>query len=296
MKDLLLGAIEKYRESMAASDRERDKGLTIAKGVQVQRDIPYGEHGRDNLLDMNRPREASGALPVIISVHGGGYFYGDKELYSFYCADLASRGFAVINFNYRLSPDAKFPSQLEDVNAAVRFVCDNAAEHRLDLNSVFITGDSAGAQLASQYCAMLTDESFAALYGFKLPDVKIRAAAFNCGLYDMFGPLCKTEWLMCFNYARARFLLRSKKLDVMKHINADFPPSFIASSYGDFLLPYAAPMHDALLSRGAESELHIYGERGSTDTGHVFMVNMRDEQGRLCRDEECAFFRAHTER
>ena len=51
---------------------------------------------------------------MIVNIHGGGYFYGDKELYRFYCMHLAEYGFAVINYNYRLSPENKFPAPLED--------------------------------------------------------------------------------------------------------------------------------------------------------------------------------------
>ena len=59
-------------------------------------------------LDVYRQKDATGKLPVIVSVHGGGWVYGDKERYQFYCMDLAERGFAVVNFSYRLAPEYKF--------------------------------------------------------------------------------------------------------------------------------------------------------------------------------------------
>lgn len=73
-------------------------------------------------LDVYRPRAREGEkLPVIISVHGGGWVYGDKDGYQFYCMGLAERGFAVVNFSYRLAPEAKFPASLEDTNAVFRY-------------------------------------------------------------------------------------------------------------------------------------------------------------------------------
>lgn len=67
-------------------------------------------HGVWNLLDLHYPEETDHPLPVIVSIHGGGYGYGTREVYHHYCADLARRGFAVVNFNYRLAPDSQFPA------------------------------------------------------------------------------------------------------------------------------------------------------------------------------------------
>lgn len=55
-------------------------------------------------------------IPVIVSVHGGGWGYGDKERYQYYCMSLAQQGFAVVNFSYRLASKYKFPAPLEDTN------------------------------------------------------------------------------------------------------------------------------------------------------------------------------------
>ena len=55
-------------------------------------------------LDVYRPKlNIKGKLPVIMSVHGGGWVYGDKDVYQWYCMNLAQRGFAVVNYSYRLA-------------------------------------------------------------------------------------------------------------------------------------------------------------------------------------------------
>ena len=58
-------------------------------------------YASNSLFDIYYPAEldAQTSYPVIVSVHGGGWFYGDKELYSYYCCHLASKGFVVLNFN-----------------------------------------------------------------------------------------------------------------------------------------------------------------------------------------------------
>lgn len=74
---------------------------------------------RWQILDLYRLKNREGEkLPVIVivSVHGGGWSYGDKERYQYYCTSLTQRGFAIVNFTYRLEPEFKYPASLEDTN------------------------------------------------------------------------------------------------------------------------------------------------------------------------------------
>ena len=58
-------------------------------------DISYGSNAEWQKLDVYRPKDAARRLPVLVSVHGGGWVYGDKGRYRFYAMDLSARGFAV---------------------------------------------------------------------------------------------------------------------------------------------------------------------------------------------------------
>ena len=109
------------RKSFAAGDMIRDAGLKTPKDVQRFDDIVYGEDKVWQSLDVYRPKATNieEKLPVIVSVHGGGWVYGDKKLYQFYCMSLAQRGFAVVNFSYRLAPESKFPASIIDTNLSL---------------------------------------------------------------------------------------------------------------------------------------------------------------------------------
>ena len=141
------------------ADRKRDKGLKIPSTVEYIRNISYGEHKKYHILDICWPKKVDNQpvdpetdkLPVIVNVHGGGFVYGSKEVYQFYCASLAERGFAVVNINYRLAPKYKFPTPIKDLNAVLHWLVANQKEYPLDLNNVILIGDSAGAQITSQY-------------------------------------------------------------------------------------------------------------------------------------------------
>ena len=95
------------RKLFREGDDRRDAGLTTPEGIRRFDDIVYGEDAERQILDVYRPKDKAGVLPVIVSVHGGGWVYGDKERYQYYCMDLACRGFAVVNFTYRLAPEYK---------------------------------------------------------------------------------------------------------------------------------------------------------------------------------------------
>ena len=106
-------AIRQMRQKMKAGDDIRDAGVVDPENVIRFTDIPYGPCP-ENLLDVYCPEDTKGVIPTIISIHGGAWCYGSKDLYAHYCLRLAARGFAVVNFNYRLAPENKYPAPLED--------------------------------------------------------------------------------------------------------------------------------------------------------------------------------------
>ena len=121
-------ASDTMRREWKINDAKRDAGLTTPDDIQRFDDIQYGPDPVENKLDVYRPKNAQGKIPVIVSVHGGGWVYGDKELYQFYGMTLAQRGFAVVNFTYRLAPEVKFPAPLEDTNNVISWMYVNQEE------------------------------------------------------------------------------------------------------------------------------------------------------------------------
>ena len=75
------------RETFNDGDEIRDEGLTTPEDVERFDGISYGPDRKWNTLDVYRPKNHSGRLPVIISFHGGGWVYGDKESCQYYCVN-----------------------------------------------------------------------------------------------------------------------------------------------------------------------------------------------------------------
>lgn len=281
------------RETFAKGDNLRDAGLTTPEDIVRFDNIAYGPDPSQQSLDVYRPRAFQGErLPVIVSVHGGGWVYGDKERYQYYCMNLAQRGFAVVNFTYRLAPENKFPASLEDTNAVFTWVLANGETYGFDTSHVFAVGDSAGAQLLGLYASICTNPAYASFYEFQPPaGFRPVAIALNCGACRLVED--KSDQTVALMEA----LLPEKGtdrelwlLDVTAHISSDYPPTFFMTSTGDFLRQQAGPMAAALVNANVPFVYRYYGDKDHL-LPHVFHCNVRSQDAKLCNDEECAFFR-----
>lgn len=273
------------------SDAKRDRGLKTPEDIRRIDRIPYGPDARWNTLDVYRPRGKAGKLPVIVNIHGGGYVYGSTKQYQFYCMDLAQRGFAVVSFNYHLAPKYKFPTPVRDTNLVMEWICRKAEIYGFDTDNVVIVGDSAGAQLASQYAVICTDPEYAKIMEITPPEFTLRAVGLNCGMYDLkerAGEIPGNKLMI--DYFTKDPSVYGKKLDVLSHVTEKFPPAYLLSAKGDFLVEQCRPMAELIRSKGVPCEYRIYGDE---KTGHVFHLDMRSDLARKANDEEIAFIREH---
>ena len=272
------------------SDRLRDAAIPLPEGVTEYRDITYGHHGSWNLLDVYIPAGTAEPLPTIVSIHGGGYVYGSKEIYRRYGMDMAKRGFAFVNFNYRLAPKWRFPTPLHDTNAVLHWICKNARRYHLDPTRIILLGDSAGAQLTSQYAAMHTNPRYAALFQMQLAPVTIRAVGLFCGMYDMVERGAGDRKGLALDYLGKEISPDDPRFAVLESITESFPPAFIATSFHDFLRPCAEPMFLFLREKGIDAQYHCYGTEDQENVGHVFHVNIALPEARACNDDAALFF------
>ncbi len=113
-------------------------------------DVRYSSVLPAQRLDLYLPDTGAGPFPLVLWIHGGGWTAGSKAL------DAASpqrrltaRGYAVASVEYSLAPQARHPSQLVDVKAAVRFLRANADQYRVGPERIAAWGSSAGGHLAA---------------------------------------------------------------------------------------------------------------------------------------------------
>jgi acetyl esterase/lipase len=124
----------------------------------IEKQVYSRAGGQDRLADVYI-QEAEAAPSVVFWLHGGGWRFGDRGLAPDLAAFAAQSGLALISIDYRLSDEAKFPAQVEDVKTAVRWARRMAGELGLNADRIGLWGSSAGGHLAA--CAALSrDDKF----------------------------------------------------------------------------------------------------------------------------------------
>src|SRR3984957_17629211 len=119
--------------------------------IVERRSLAYVMHGGlSQTLDLYSPKKAR-KVPLIVWIHGGGFLFGTKGGFPVEPVPLhlLLEGYAIASINYRLSPEAVFPAQLEDCKAAIRWLRAHADEIGIDPNRIGVWGASAGGNLAA---------------------------------------------------------------------------------------------------------------------------------------------------
>ena len=133
------------------------------------------------LLDLYLPEKGDMSLPLIIWIHGGAWLGGSKDSRS-PALSFTTNGYAVAHVGYRLSPEAKFPAQIHDCKAAVRWLRANAMKYNLDPNKFAAWGASAGGHLVA---LLGTSGGVAELEG---NDNDLKESSRVQAVVDWFGP------------------------------------------------------------------------------------------------------------
>ncbi|MCX6622579.1 MAG: alpha/beta hydrolase fold domain-containing protein [Acidobacteria bacterium] len=206
--------------------------------------------GKPLLLDLYLPAaETRGEkpLPVILSIHGGGWHGGSKEASP--GLEFTRRGYAVASLNYRLTGEAEFPAQIDDCKAAVRWLRANAGRYGLDPTRIAAWGASAGGHLA-------------ALLGTSGEGpTRIQAVV------DFFGPIDVVLWARSKGGTSSGLLHgpltetaeRLKAANPLTFVKPGAPPFLIAHGAEDTLVPMAQSqlLYDGLKQAGVPADLRI---------------------------------------
>ncbi|MFC2722860.1 alpha/beta hydrolase [Granulicatella adiacens] len=289
------------RTLFTIGDLKRDLGWVPPTNVETVENLSYGSCDKWHLLDLYRPKDKEGKLPVLLNIHGGAWVYGDKKVYAPYCMYLAAQGFAVVNASYRLAPKHTFPAPLEDVGSMMEWVVRNAKQYLLDPSNLFLVGDSAGAHLATAYTAIQLNKEYAKAFpGITVSEKLVpKALVLNCGVFDMEGEVERRGTLLTLfltDILGAKPTTSSiKKMSPVRYITPDFPPVYLATSNGDFLRKHSHRLKEVLEQKKIDFVFKEYGNNKKTQ-GHVFHLNLKNKVGQTCNQEQIKFVRKIMER
>jgi acetyl esterase/lipase len=255
----------------------------LRRRYATARDVPYGEFGPRNHLDIWRrsdlPIEAR--APVLIQVHGGTWMSGSKEQQGApLMGHLAERGWVSVALNYRLAPRDTWPAQIIDVKRAIVWVKEHIADHGGDPDFVVITGGSAGGHLAA--LAALTPGVAGFQPGFEDADTSVQAAVPMYGVYDVTNRDHTGRSDMEGLLARALFragLAEAREVweqaSPMSWVAADAPPFFIAHGANDSLVRVEHARSFARMLTDASDQPVVYAELPRAQHAFDLFASMR---------------------
>lgn len=124
---------------------------TGAQTVRKWKDLNYtGDTLTGHKMDIYLPDCGEGPFPVVVAIAGSAWFGNNTKARAYrQVEDLRAEGFAVVAVNHRSSREARFPAQIHDIKAAVRFIRGNASLYYLDTRFIGITGYSSGGHLSA---------------------------------------------------------------------------------------------------------------------------------------------------
>ncbi|MFF3501950.1 alpha/beta hydrolase fold domain-containing protein [Streptomyces sp. NPDC003247] len=209
----------------------------LADGVRLLRGVPYADVPgvRPPELDLWLPAERPGGppSPLVLFVHGGGWRRGRREEMGYRMrqwepgpfARLAAAGLAVASVDYRLSGEAVFPAQLDDLAGALRWLVRRAPELGTDTGRTVVWGESAGGHLASMLA--LTADA---------PPVRGAVAWYAPSDLTRYGDDPRTPEALLLGGAPADVPDRAREASPVTHVGPGAPPFFLVHGEKDSMV------------------------------------------------------------
>lgn len=252
-----ISADEKNKEKPATKSPVTEKNAEQFKpGILLERDISYIPNGDDaQRLDLYLPKTASEMpLPLVVHIHGGGWQGGSK----FPCpvAGMAAKGYVVASIEYRFSQKARFPAQIQDCQAAIRWLRANAKTYNIDPEHVGVVGGSAGGHLSALVATAGGKDAFPKIGGHDDQSDRVQCVV------DIYGPTnFATVMEQAENDKNVRNIFkfntpsdpyssligvalnedkaRTDAVSPVTYVSEDNPPTLILHGTHDTLVPYA---------------------------------------------------------
>ena len=242
-------------------------------------DISYMDDTNDNhLLDIYGA-EQDALKPVVIDIHGGGFFGGTKENNILHNQMYADAGFAVVAMNYTLMPEADFITIEQELFAVLKWIEHHAEEYGLDTDRIVIGGDSAGGFLSLLTASIIASEDLQNYYGVTPPAYTIKGYVLSCPVTDLDSLRDAEKGFKSFMAGKMNQTVFEdesvyRHVDLYKIIDpATFPEVYIITTPTDTNFYPDAVKFDAFLTEnGIPHHYHEYVGK-EQNLKHVFNVS-----------------------
>jgi len=203
--------------------------------------IKSGPTGKVSLTIV-KPQQAKGDLPVVLYSHGGGWVLGNFGTHERLIRELAVRSNSVDVFvNYSLSPEAKYPTALEEIYAALRWVAENGSKYGMDSKKIIVAGDSVGGNMTAAV-AILAKERGGPKIAKQLMFYPVTDASFDTPSYKQFAEgyylrrdVMKWFWDQYTTDPKQRAQITASPLRATTRQLQGLPPAMIITGQADVL-------------------------------------------------------------
>jgi acetyl esterase/lipase len=240
------------------------------EGIEVLHDVVIGQGGgRDLHAEVAYPKDATGPLPAVIYIHGGGWVGGSHRQAPIYV--LAKAGYFAASIEYRFSSEAKWPAQIQDCKLGVRWLRANAAKYNIDPNKIGVWGASAGGHLVTCLGTMADVKEYEGDGGYPGVSSAVQAVVDFYGPTDFITPQIYSD--QAKNLTQGLFgVPREQNPDLWKsgspyfYVKAGDPPMLLVHGDADTLVPLAqsTEFDEALTKANVPHQLIVVknGEHG----------------------------------
>ncbi|MDY4656007.1 MAG: alpha/beta hydrolase fold domain-containing protein [Eubacteriales bacterium] len=247
-------------------------------------------------------------LPVVLNIHGGGFVKGDKKHRHSLCKRFAKHGYFVMNINYGLGPKDPYPQGVIDCANAINYLEKTAEKYNIDIDKVCITGDSAGAYMATYVEALAVNKELCEKIG--APEIKVKPALLVsfCGPYDLMASVatvklpCHLVWDIGRCYLGFEFGLKKdlsnindypyiKEIGPSEFVNPEWCPSFLVMAEKDVFCKGQGEILEKKL-KDNNVEVVTFSSHKLIDN-HCFHMNMGTKISKECFKEAFKFMDAH---
>ena len=260
--------------------------------VRIEEGVVFGHGGgRELHCDVYHPPQPGEARSAILLLHGGGWSGGDRSQLRGYGVLLGRLGYVCVASEYRLTGEARWPAQIHDVKAALRWMRAQSSKLGIHPERIAVSGNSAGGHLALMLAGTLGRAEFEGEGGHEEMEAGCAAAI---AFYPPTWLLPGTEAMADAPARRAALFEPGVSAEVVRaaspltHAVAPFPPTLLIHGSADALVPAAASlrMHEALSAAGARVELHVFsGAPHGFDASRAY--------GRTCAQLMALFLERH---
>ncbi|WP_430611748.1 alpha/beta hydrolase [Enterococcus sp. DIV0876] len=273
--------------------------------VQISADKSYDSAFANHTYDVYYPNNAAEPVPVLIWVHGGGYVGGDKAGVEEFATKISSDAqIAVVVMNYAHAPSSQYPNQVLQVNDLVKQL-QKDQDNRLDLKNILFGGDSAGAQIALQYVAIQTNETYAKemkMDPFIAPN-DIKGTLSYSGPVDMqqiANQKSNNQFMKFFVNTVAWSLLGTKnwkeddrlvQVSLTNSVSKDFPPTYITDGNAYSFQDQGIAFENKLKSLNVRVE-SLFFKGDAKEITHEYQFDYSLPESKKCYEQSVAFIKS----